>query len=571
MTTKLAEKPWLKNYDPQVPPTIDFPNQPLQRFLEDSARKYPGHTALIFKGRAISYRRLNQLCDAVAAGLHAGGFKKGDRAVVYMPNSPQFFIAYYGVLKAGGIVIATNPLYTARELEHQLHDCGAETVFVLSLYYNMLKRVQQTGNTNVKRVIVSNIKEYLPTHLRLLFTLAKEEKEGHRVELRDGDLGFQAFLQMGMKAPRPQVTVSGDDVALLQYTGGTTGLSKGAIGLHRNMVANIYQMRAWLPDWKEQGEVILTAIPLFHSYGMVTALHLGMSIAATLVLVANPRDQKDLLQNINKYQPSMFPGVPAMYVAINNNPDVLARKYNIGSIRACLSGSAPLLMETKLRFEQLTGGTLVEGYGLTEAHVATHANPFRGRNVPGAIGMPLPGVECRVVDANDPTRDLDIGAVGELVIKSPTIMPGYWNMPEATDHTVQDGWLFTGDIVECDENGYFYIRDRKKDMIIAGGYNIYPREVEEILAQHPDVVEVAVGGVPGEKRGGTVKAWVVKRAGSTLGEQELIDWSKDKLARYKYPRMVEFRAELPKTTVGKVLKRELVKEHLQQTPKMPVG
>ena len=571
MTTKLAEKPWLKHYDPQVPPTIDFPNQPLQRFLEDSARKYPGHTALIFKGRAISYRRLNQLCDAVAAGLHAGGFKKGDRAVVYMPNSPQFIIAYFGILKAGGIVIATNPLYTERELEHQLHDCGAETVFVLSLYYNMLKRVQQTGNTNVKRVIVSNIKEYLPTHLRLLFTLAKEEKEGHRVELRDGDLGFQAFLQMGMKAPRPQVTVSGDDVALLQYTGGTTGLSKGAIGLHRNMVANIYQMRAWLPDWKEQGEVILTAIPLFHSYGMVTALHLGMSIAATLVLVANPRDQKDLLQNINKYQPSMFPGVPAMYVAINNNPDVLARKYNIGSIRACLSGSAPLLMETKLRFEQLTGGTLVEGYGLTEAHVATHANPFRGRNVPGAIGMPLPGVECRVVDANDPTRDLDIGAVGELVIKSPTIMPGYWNMPEATDHTVQDGWLFTGDIVECDENGYFYIRDRKKDMIIAGGYNIYPREVEEILAQHPDVVEVAVGGVPDEKRGETVKAWVVKRAESALTEQELIDWSKDKLARYKYPRMVEFRAELPKTTVGKVLKRELVEEDFPHRRSMPLG
>lgn len=570
MTIKLAEMPWLRNYDPQVPQTIDYPNQPLQRFLEDAARKFPTHTALIFKGRAITYRKLNQLCDAVAAGLHASGFQAGDRAVVYMPNSPQFIIAYYGILKAGGVVVATNPLYTERELEHQLHDCGAETVFVLSLYYNLLKRVQATGHTNVKRVIVSNIKEYLPAHLRILFTLAKEEKEGHRVTLQAGDVAFQDFLQLGLKAPRPQVTVTGDDIALLQYTGGTTGLSKGAIGLHRNMVANIYQMRAWLPDWKEQGEVILTAIPLFHSYGMVTALHLGMSMAATLVLIANPRDQKDLLQNINKYQPSMFPGVPAMYVAINNNPDVVAGKYKLGSIRACLSGSAPLLMETKQRFEELTGGTLVEGYGLTEAHVATHANPIRGRNVAGSIGMPLPGVACRVVDVNDPTRDLDIGEVGELVLRSPTIMPGYWNMPEATDRTVQDGWLFTGDVVECDEDGYFYIRDRKKDMIIAGGYNIYPREVEEVLSQHPDVIEVAVGGVPDERRGETVKAWVVKRPGSTLTEQALIDWSKDKLAKYKYPRHIEFRAELPKTTVGKILKRDLVKEHMQAPTQMPV-
>lgn len=564
MSTQLSDKPWLKNYDPGVPPTIDYPNQPLHQFLEDSARKHPTHTALVFKGRKISYRRLNQLCDAVAAGLQAQGFKKGDRAVVYMPNTPQFIIAYYGILKAGGVVVATNPLYTERELEHQLHDCGAETVFVLSLYYNQLKRVQQSGNTHVKRIIVANIKEYLPTHLRFLFTLAKEKKEGHAVTLQDGDMGFTDFIALGEKAPRSRVTVSGDDMALLQYTGGTTGLSKGAIGLHRNMVANVYMMRAWLPDWQERGEVILTAIPLFHSYGMVTALHLGMSIAATLVIIPNPRDQKDLLTSVDRYQPSMFPGVPAMYVAINNNPDVAAGKYKIGSIRACLSGSAPLLLETKQRFEELTGGVLVEGYGLTEAHVATHANPFQGRNVAGSIGMPLPGVECRVVDVNDPSRDLGMGEIGELVIKGPTIMPGYWNMAEASARTVQDGWLYTGDIVECDENGYFYIRDRKKDMIIAGGYNIYPREVEEVLAQHPAVLEVAVGGVPDEKRGETVKAWVVLKPGMTASAEDLMEFSKTQLARYKYPRHIEFRPELPKTTVGKVLKRELVKQHLNQ-------
>jgi long-chain acyl-CoA synthetase len=332
-------KPWLKSYDEGVPHTVEVPDHPLQHFLDESARKYPNHTAMIFKGRSITYQETKEMADAIAAGLVANGFKKGDRAVVYMPNTPQFVATYYGILKAGGIVVATNPLYTERELEHQLADCGAETVFVMSLFYNRLKAVQKTGHTNVKRVIVTNIKEYLPTHLRILFGLLKEKKEGHRVTIENGDMAFQDFLAMGKKSPPAKVEVSGDDIALLQYTGGTTGLSKGAIGLHRNMAANTMMLRAWLTDWQEAKEIILTGIPLFHSYGMVTAMHFSMSMSGTMVLIPNPRDQKDVLGSINKYKPTLFPGVPAMYVAINNNPDVAAGKYDIRSIRVCLSGS----------------------------------------------------------------------------------------------------------------------------------------------------------------------------------------------------------------------------------------
>lgn len=559
MSITYADKPWLKHYDSGVPPTIDVPDQTLSDFLINATRKYPDHTAIIFKGREISYRELDEFTDAVAAGLMANGFQKGDRAVIYMPNTPQFVISYFGILKAGGIVIATNPLYTERELEHQLADCGARTVFVMSLYYDQLKRVQKKGHTNVERIIVANIKEYLPPVLKILFTLLKERKDGHKVTLVDGDISFSEFVKLGKNAPRANVSVSAEDIALLQYTGGTTGLSKGAVALHRNLVANTMMLQAWL-EWEYGREVVLGAIPFFHSYGMITAMIYSISVAGTLIIAPDPRDQDDVLGSINKYRPSIFPGVPAMYVAINNNPDVQAGKYDVSSIRACVSGSAPLLQETKRKFEALTGGKLVEGYGLTEAHVATHANPINGENRAGSIGLPLPGVACRIVDTVHGGDELPVGDVGELVIKAPNVMQGYWNMPEETANTLHAGWLYTGDIARMDEDGYFYIEDRKKDLIIAGGYNIYPREVEEVLATHPAVVEVSVAGVPDPKRGETVMAWIVKHPGDGTTEQEIIEWSKTQLAKYKYPRIVEFRDELPKTTVGKVLKRELVKE-----------
>jgi long-chain acyl-CoA synthetase len=564
MSLSYSDKPWTKSYDEGVPETIEVPTHPVHHFLEEGARRVPNNVALVFKGKEITYAELNQAADAVAAGLAANGFKKGDRAIMYMPNLPQFVMIYYGILKAGGIVIATNPLYTERELEHQLADCGAETVFVLSRYYPLLKKVQKSGKTKVKRVIVTYIKDFLPGMKAFLYGLLKEKKEGDRPEVEAGDISFKDFLALGARSTKPNVEVTGDDIALLQYTGGTTGLSKGAIGLHRNLVANALMVRSWISDWEYGKETLLGAIPFFHSYGMVTAVIFTLSIGGRLVIVPNPRDLADVLGCINEYKPAYFPGVPALYVAINNNPDVAAGKYNLHSIRACISGSAPLLVDTKRRFEELTGGKLVEGYGLTESHVASHANPLYGKNPPGSIGLPLPGVEARIVDPVEGDNELPIGAIGELVLRGPTIMQGYWNMPNETKTTLRDGWLYTGDIARMDEEGYFYIEDRKKDLIICGGYNVYPREVEEVLARHPGVLEVSVAGVPDAKRGETVKAWVVRKPDVAVTEQEIIDWSKGELAAYKYPRMIEFRDELPKTTVGKVLKRELVREHKEK-------
>lgn len=562
MSLSYADKPWIKNYDKGVTATIEVPDYPVHHFLEEGARRVPNNTALIFQGKEVSYAELNQAADAVAASLAANGFKKGDRAVIYMPNLPQFVIIYYGILKAGGIVIATNPLYTERELQHQLKDCGAETVFVLSRYYPLLKKVQKSGETKVKRVIVTYIKDYLPGVKSVLYGLLKEKKAGDRIVMEPGDITLKDFLALGMRSPKPNVKVTGSDIALLQYTGGTTGLSKGAIGLHSNLVSNALMVSDWIGDWKYGSEALLGAIPFFHSYGMVTAVIFTISIGGRLIIIPNPRDLADVLGSINKYKPAFFPGVPAMYVGINNNPDVAAGKYDLRSIRACISGSAPLMLETKRKFEELTGGILVEGYGLTESHVATHANPLHGRNVPGSIGLPLPSVEAKIMDSVDGDKELPIGGIGELVMKGPTIMQGYWNMPEETAKTLRDGWLYTGDIARMDEDGYFYIEDRKKDLIIAGGYNVYPREVEEVLARHPAVMEVSVAGVPDPKRGETVKAWIVKRPGfENVTAEEIVTWSKGELAAYKYPRLIEFRDELPKTTVGKVLKRVLTDEH----------
>ena len=566
MSLHYADKPWTKSYDRGVPETIDVPAHPVQYFLEEGARRVPTQTAMIFQGKELTYDELNKASDAIAAGLAANGFKKGDRAVIYMPNLPQFVIIYYGILKAGGIVIATNPLYTERELQHQLKDCGAETVFVLSRYYPLLKKVQKSGETKVKRIIVAYIKDYLPGIKSLLYGLVKEKKEGDRVDIEPGDMTMKDFMALGARSAKPNVTVTGDDIALLQYTGGTTGLSKGAIGLHRNLVANAMMVSSWISDWEYGKDTLLGAIPFFHSYGMVTAVIFTLAIGGRLLIVPNPRDLAYVLETINKYKPAYFPGVPAMYVAINNNKDVAAGKYDLSSIRACISGSAPLLVDTKKKFEELTGGTLVEGYGLTESHVATHANPLQGKNPPGSIGLPLPGVEARIVDPVEGDKELPIGAIGELIMRGPTIMQGYWNMPNETTNSLRDGWLYTGDIARMDEEGYFYIEDRKKDLIICGGYNVYPREVEEVLARHPAIMEVSVAGVPDAKRGENVMAWVVRRPGhENVTEAEIIEWSKGELAAYKYPRFIQFRDELPKTTVGKVLKRELVREFKEKS------
>lgn len=558
----MDDRPWLKQYDKGVPYTIEYPPVTLFYLLEEAARKYPETTCTIFKGAKITYKEMNEITDRLAAGLVDLGVKKGDRVGIFMPNTPQFVMAYFAILKVGAVVVATNPLYSAREIEHQLNDSGVEVMLVMSNFYNLVKQVQP--KTKLRAVVVTNLKETLPPVLAFLFGLTKEKKGGFRVQLSPGDFWMKDLIEKHKAQDRPKVEVTTDDVALFQYSGGTTGISKGAVALHRNLVANTLQIRSWMTNCEEGKEVVLMAIPLFHVYGMVAGMCFAIQAVATMVMIPNPRDIKDVLDNLQKYRATIYPGVPTMYNAINNHPDVLARKYDLSSIKACISGSAALMRETKEKFEELTGGKLVEGFGMSEAPTASHCNPLFGKNPPGSMGLPLPDVDCRIISLDDEVTVLPPGEIGELVLKSPNMMHGYHNMPTETENTLRDGWLYTGDIARMDEEGFFYIVDRKKELIKPGGYQVWPREVEEVIATHPKVMEVGVAGIPDAYRGETVKAWVVVKPGETLTEEEIRDWCKERLAKFKVPTHVEFRTELPKTTVGKILRRELVRQHKEQ-------
>ncbi len=565
----MNNKPWLAHYDKGVPYTIEIPDAPLFHFLEDSARKYSERACTIFKGAVITYKEMNDLTDRVAAALIDMGVKSGDRVGIFMPNTPQFVMAYYGILKAGGAVVATNPLYTPPEIEHQASDAGIEVMFVMTNFYKTIKKAQP--KTKIKKLIVTNLKETLPPLMRLLFTLAREKKGGFRIEggLQEGEVWLQELLSKYKGASRPSVQIDPDDTALFQYSGGTTGISKGAVATHRNVLANTLQMRSWFVNMEEGKEVFLMGIPLFHVYGMVAGMNLAMATGSTMVMVPNVRDLKDVMENISKYRCTIFPGVPALYNGINNHPDVKAGKYDLSSIKACISGSAPLMRETKEQFEKLTGGKVFEGYGLSEAPTGTHCNPLLGVNKTGSIGMPLPNMECRIVSLDDGETDLPQGEIGELLLHGPQVMKGYHNMPTETTNSLRkdkDGkvWLYTGDIVRMDEDGYFYIVDRKKELIKPGGFQVWPREVEEAIASHPKVLEVGVGGIPDPNRGETVKAWIVLKPDETLTVEELKAYCKERLAPYKVPTHFEFRNELPKTTVGKILRRELIRQHKEK-------
>lgn len=558
----MEERPWLRRYDPGVPQTIDYPSVPLFQLLADSARKYPNTPCTIFKGAEITYREMDELTDRLAAGLAELGIKKGDRVGLFMPNTPQFVTAYFAILKLGGVVVAINPLYTANEIEHQVKDAGIEVMLVMSNFYNTIKAVQP--KTSIRTVVVTNLKEALPPVLAFLFSLTKEKKGGFRVELAQGDVWMQDLISRHSAVDRPKVDVTTDDTALFQYSGGTTGISKGAIAMHRNLVANALQIRSWMVNAQEGKEIVLMAIPLFHVYGMVAGMLFAIRTGASMVMVPNPRDLKDVLTNIQKYKATIFPGVPTLYNAINNHPDVLAGKYQLNTIKACISGSAPLMRDTKEKFEGLTGGVVFEGYGLSEAPTATHCNPLLGENRTGSIGIPLPDVDARIISLDDEVSTLDVGEIGELVVRGPQVFKGYHNMPTESENALRDGWLHTGDIARMDEDGYFYIVDRKKELIKPGGYQVWPREVEEVIASHPKVMDVGVAGIPDPYRGETVKAWVVVKPGENLTEQEVRDFCKERLAVFKVPTHVEFRSELPKTTVGKILRRELVRQHRDQ-------
>ena len=561
----MSNKPWLAHYDKGVPQTIDYPKAPLFHFLEEAARKYPDHACTIFKGAVISYREMNEQSNAMAAALVEMGVKKGDRVGIFMPNLPQFVAAFFGILKAGGVVVAVNPTYPVEEVLTPVNDAGIEVMFTLTRFYDKLKQVR--AKSGLKKIIVTNIKESLPPFTRVLFTLLKEKKDGDRVDsLESGDFWMQELLKKHAGAPKPNIDVQPDDTALFQYSGGTTGVPKGAVAMHRNVVANTLQIKLWMTGLEEGKEVVLMGIPLFHVYGMVAGMSFAMASGATMVMVPNARDLKDVLVNITKYKATIFPGVPLLYNAINNHPDVKAGKYNLSSIKACISGSAALMRETKEAFERLTGGKVFEGFGMSEAPTAVTCNPLNGVNKTGSIGMPLPDVDMKLISLDDGETEVPFGEIGEIVVNGPQVMKGYHNMPTETANslrTLKDGktWLFTGDIARMDEGGYFYIVDRKKELIKPGGFQVWPREVEEAIMDHPKVLEVGVGGIPDPHRGETVKAWIVVKPGETLTEEELKAFCKEHLAPYKVPTHYEFRTELPKTTVGKILRRELVRQH----------
>jgi len=562
----MIDRPWFAKYDKGVPKSIDYPRAPLYYFLEQSAQKYPDKPCTIFKGAVISYSEMNEITDRIAAALADMGVKKGDRVGIFMPNTPQFVMAYFGILKAGGVVVATNPLYTPAEIEYQSSDAGIEVMFVMTNFYKTIKAAQP--KTKIKKLIVTNIKETLPPLLSFLFTLVKEKKQGFRLDapLGENEYWMQDLIAKYEPSQRPKLEIAPEDTALFQYSGGTTGISKGAVATHFNVLANTLQIRKWMVNIEEGKEIVLMSIPLFHVYGMVAGMLFGMASGASLVMIPNAKDLKDNLDNIAKFKPTIFPGVPTLYNALNNHPDVIAGKYDLSSIKACISGSAPLMRETKEKFEELSGGVVFEGFGLSEAPTASHCNPLLGENRTGSIGLPLPDVDAKIISLDDGETEMPVGEIGELVLNSPNVMKGYHNMPTETANALRklkDGktWLFTGDIARMDEDGYFYIVDRKKELIKPGGYQVWPREVEEVLSTHPKVIEAGVAGIPDPYRGETVKAWIVLKEGESATEEDLKEFCKKSLAAYKIPTHYEFRDELPKTTVGKILRRELVRQH----------
>lgn len=551
-----TERPWQAHYPAGVRPHLEYPLRPLHTLLDDAAARFPRSPATQFYGGTLTWGEIRRAADAFAVALAGLGVRPGDRVALLLPNVPQGVIAYWGALKAGAVVVFFNPLYAEREIEHQLKDSGAEVMVVLDLLYDKVRHVQPR---TLRQVIVTGLKDYMGLALRLLVPLVKRELVG-KVPQESGTLRFTDLLrQYDGRQPDAVAADPVHDMAVLQYTGGTTGLSKGAVLTHRNLMANAQQVREWMPGLVDGAERILCVMPFFHVYGLTVCLNVGALLGATLILI--PKfDLKQVLKLIDKQKPTLFPGAPPIYVAINHFPDV--GKYDLRSIKACISGAAPLPVEVQTQFEALTGGKLVEGYGLTEASPVTHCTPIYGRQVHGSIGLPLPDTEIKIVDLESGAETLPAGEVGELCIRGPQVMAGYWNRPEETASALRDGWLHTGDIARIDEDGYTYIVDRAKDMIIASGYNIYPREVEEVLYEHPAIMDAVVVGIPDEYRGQTVKAYIVVKTGAELTEPDLIAFCRERMARYKVPHLVEFRENLPKTMVGKVLRRVLLEEEM---------
>lgn len=531
---------WFKSYPSGVKTQIDIPLKSIGEIFDDSVTRMPDTVAMIFGTEQITYAQFGDQVNRFANALAAQGIQKGDRVGLMGPNSPQWEVGFFALLKLGAIVVQTNPMYVEREISYQMRDAGATAMIVWDAIYPRVKAIK--SETTLKNVIT--------------FYFGRPAGEF------DDVLEMESLLRQYPPTP-PEVLIDPkEDIAVLQYTGGTTGVSKGVMLTHYNLVANTYQVMEWSPDLQYGQERIMTALPVFHVYGMTNCVNYAVAVAGTQIVM--PRfDTTQILEAIKLYKPTSFPGAPTMYTAINSHPQVGKYKEDLAAIKVCISGSAPLPMEVAHRFSTITeGSNLIEGYGLSEASPVTHCNPQDRPSRIGSIGLPFPNTDAAIVDLETGTRELLPGEIGELVIQGPQVMKGYWDKPEETAKTLRNGWLYTGDIARMDEEGYFYIVDRKKDMILASGFNIYPRDIEEVLYEHPKVKEAVAAGVPDRYRGETVKAYIVLKPGENATEQEFMDYCRTKLAAFKAPRAIEFRDSLPRTIVGKVLRRQLIAEEM---------
>lgn len=564
----LATRPWVRHYEEGVPVHLSIPDRPLPWLLDNTTSRYPAHTAFIYYGTKITYAQFSSYANRFAIALQRLGVQKGHRVALALPNIPQYPIAFYGALRAGAVVVPTNPLYTEREMQHQLADANVKVIVMLDTFYPVVRAIRK--ETALEHVILTSPADFLPPMLKTLYPLSQRGEKQPEPPLTEQELHSDASLHIlhtlleahtkgGVELFNLPVPASGNDLAVLQYTGGTTGLAKGAMLTHRNLLANAMQTRYWTPKAQNGAEITLCVAPFFHSYGLTVGMNLSIFAAATMVLIPRFKAQ-DVVDAIRRYRPTLFPGIPTMYLAIMR--EVGKHTDYLNSVKYCISGAAPLPAKVQEDFEAITHGKLVEGYGLSEAAPVTHCNPLTEECRNGSIGLPLPDVEATILDA-ETGKPVAIGEVGEIMVKGPNIMQGYWNREEETNNSFFQGWMHTGDLGKMDADGYFYVVERTKDLIIVSGFNVYPREVEEVLFRHPAIAEAAVAGVPDEYRGETVAAFIVLKPGIEASEarkQDILNFCKERLTPYKVPKIVEFRASLPKSLIGKVLRRELRKQ-----------
>jgi len=554
---------WHEHYDAGVAPSLDYSGRTLVDIFESTVERFPGAVALIFMNKKITYRELYDEVQRLGRAMARLGVKPGTRVAIQLPTLPQAVIAYHAALTIGAQVVMTNPLYTPREIEHQWKDAEVELAVVADFIWDQTLRAVR-DRLPPKNYIVASIPEYLGFPLNWLapFKLKKQSPPAWaKVEKAPGLHRFKDLIRSTpAEAPRPEIGL--DDLALLQYTGGTTGVAKGAMLTHRNLASNVEQLVAWFSDVRHGEEVLMACLPLFHVFGMTVAMNLAVAVGGAAVLIPNPRDIAMLVKSTAKHKVTIFPAVPALFNAMNNYPGI--DQIDISSVRSCFSGSAPIPIDVLERFEKLTGARILEGFGMSETSPVASCNPLASERKLGSVGIPISDTDMRIVDVDDPDKDMPVGEEGELLIRGPQVTQGYWNKPEETAATLRNGWLHSGDLATMDEDGYFRIVGRKKDMISAGGLKVFPDEVDNILMAHPDILEAATIGVPDERRGETVKSFIVLQPGKSMTLEQIDVYCREQLAAYKVPREVEFLPELPKSTVMKVLRRELRDRELQK-------